>query len=317
MAVQRQVAEHSFTDLRPRQRAAAQLFSCPKCAAQTESDALSERCPFCTTPLVGDAQSIGQIAPEAVVPFDVDQAAVRDRLRQWISTRWFAPSSLRQVGVAESVRSVYLPHWTLDSQTASDYTGQRGDDYWATESYTTTVNGQSQTQTRQVRRTRWRPASGSVSRRFDDVLVPATRRVDSDHLHDLMPWPLPQAKPYQPEYLSGHQTLRYEVEPEAALEQAKQQMAAVIHEDCEQDIGGDHQRVSNVDTQYTDVTYKLMLLPVWIVCYLHAGKSWQVYVNGSSGSVTGQRPYSTAKIAAAITVGLALIGLLVFLFTRN
>jgi hypothetical protein len=156
-----------------------------------------------------------------------------------------------------------------------------------------------------------------VSRHFDDVLVPAASRIEPDHLADLTPWPLPDAKPYQPEYLAGHQSLCYEVEPEAALEHAKHQMAPLIEEDCKQDIGGDHQRVSNVDTQYSDVTYKLMLLPVWIVCYLHAGKTWQVYVNGSSGSVTGQRPYSIPKIAAAVTVVLALIGLVVFLSTRN
>jgi DNA-directed RNA polymerase subunit RPC12/RpoP len=70
--LQRVVTEHSFEALRQRENVPVHIFACPKCAAQTQSNALSESCAFCGTPLVVDAQAIGQIAPEAVVPFAVD-----------------------------------------------------------------------------------------------------------------------------------------------------------------------------------------------------------------------------------------------------
>ncbi|MEN3306249.1 MAG: hypothetical protein V7603_2451 [Micromonosporaceae bacterium] len=314
----RQVREHALAELAqlPRKPVAslpAQVFVCPKCGAQTQSEALSQRCQFCGAPLVADASLGGQIAPEAVLPFEVDRDGVRAALRGWVSSRWFAPASLKKVTGAESLKGTYLPHWTFDAGTESDYRGERGEHYYVTETYTETVNGQSQTRTRQVQKTRWYTANGTVRRDFDDMLVAATGHLTEKQLDRLTPWPLERAVPYQPDYLAGYDTLRYDVEPESGLQTARERMAPAIKEDCRNDIGGDEQRVHSVDTRYFDVTYKLVLLPVWIAAYLHAGKPWQVMVNGRTSEVIGQRPYSAAKITAAVLAALLVITAIILL----
>jgi DNA-directed RNA polymerase subunit RPC12/RpoP len=314
----RQVREHDFAALatlprKPVATIAAHTFVCQKCGAQTQSDALADRCQFCGAPLVADVALSEQIAPEAVLPFAIDRAGMREHLRRWVSSRWFAPGSLKKVTEAESTRGTYLPHWTFDAKTVSDYAGQRGEHYWETETY----EEDGQTKTRQVQRTRWYPASGTVARDFDDVLITASGKVDTDHLEKLEPWPLEQAVPYQPEYLAGYQALRYETEPEAGLEAAKERMAKVIKTDCEDDIGGDEQRVNRVDTSYSDIMYKLLLLPVWIACYLHAGRTFTVLVNARTGEVIGQRPYSPLKIAFAVLTALALLAVLIVLIVMG
>lgn len=319
----REVQEHAYTERfasgKPVASIAAHVLVCQKCGAQTESDALSLRCQFCATPMVVDATLGQQIAPEAVMPFTVDRAGVRTALRKWVSSRWFAPSQLKKVTEAETISGTYVPHWTFDTRTVSEYTGQRGEHYYVTETYTETVNGQSQTRTRQVRKTRWYPAAGEVRRTFDDVLVPATERLTAAQLDKLGPWTLSQAVAYQPEYLAGYQALRYEVEPEQGLDRAKAKMAPAIHEDCRRDIGGNEQRVHRVDTSYLDITFKLMLLPIWIATYLYGGRSWQVMVNARSGEVIGQRPYSAMKIAAVVILVLAVVAGLItwYLQARN
>ena len=120
---------------------------------------------------VVDPSGTGQIVPEGVLPFALNRNGVRDALRKWASSRWFAPSKLKTVTEAESSRGTYLPHWTYDAKTTSQYTGERGEYYYVTRNYT---DGQGKTQTRRERRTRWHPARGKVARAFDDVLVPAT-----------------------------------------------------------------------------------------------------------------------------------------------
>jgi DNA-directed RNA polymerase subunit RPC12/RpoP len=319
VATGREVREHAYAELaglsrKPVGSVGAHVFRCQKCGAQTESNALSDRCQFCGAALVADPSLGDLIAPEAVLPFQLDRNGVRTALRRWASSRWFAPSTLKKVTEAESVKGTYLPHWTYDSRTASQYTGQRGEHYWVTETYTETVDGQQQTRTRQVQRTRWYPASGQVRRDFDDVLVAATQHVSGKQLDGLAPWPLEQAVPYQPDYLAGYQTLRYDVEPETGLDTAKGRMAPVIAEDCRRDIGGDEQQVHSVDTSYLDITFKLMLLPVWIACYLHAGRTYQVLVNGRTGEVLGQRPYSVGKIIAAVLAAIAAVAVIIVLF---
>lgn len=314
-APDREVREHDFAALAEQHRKSAADFAhhrfvCSRCGAHTHSDTLSHSCQFCSAPLVADTGGDEQVAPEAVVLFQVDRSAAREALRTWTRSRWFAPGSLKKVADAESMKSTYLPHWTFDARTVSDYTGQRGEYYYVKE---TDDEGNS----REVRKVRWYPASGTVRRDFDDVLVVGTEKVPTGRLKALEPWPLREARPYRPDYLAGHHTLRYDVDPRAGLEDAKQQMASVIRRDCEKDIGGDTQRVSSVETRYRDVTGKLVLLPVWIASYLHGGKSWQVLINGCTGEVHGERPYSAVKIVAAVLAALAVLSLLLLFFSLS
>jgi len=317
----RPVREHPVAELalprKPVGSVGTYVYVCGTCGAKTETDALSERCQFCAAPLVADVSAGDLITPEAVLPFAVDRAGVRTALRSWISSRWFAPGSLKKVSDAESLRGTYIPHWTFDSRTVSDYTGERGEYYWVTETYTETVNGQAQTRTRQVRKTRWHRASGTVSRDFDDVLVVATGQINNKHLDQLTPWPLESAVGYTPEYLAGYQTLRYTVEPEQGLETAKSRMEPIIERDCRDDIGGDEQRVDSVDTRHFDIMFKLMLLPVWIVCYLYAGRTFQVVVNARTAEVIGERPYSRLKIALAVIAAIVLVVVIAVLFASG
>ncbi|RKS08995.1 hypothetical protein DFP74_4723 [Nocardiopsis sp. Huas11] len=304
------IREHDVKALftrRPASELAARHSVCQGCGAHVQGDQLASTCQFCTAPLVTDTSDDSQVAAEAVLPFQVDRVAARDSLGTWARSRWFAPNSLKKVNEAERLRSTYLPHWTFDSRTRSDYKGQRGEYYYVTETYTAQENGKSVQKTRQVRKTRWRRVEGTVSRDFDDVLVAGTTQVDPEKVAALQPWPLKKAQPHRPEYLAGHEALRYDVEPETGLEAAKKIMAEAIEKDCRRDIGGDEQKVSSVSTEHRDVKGKLVLLPVWAGAYLHSGKSWQIVVNGCTGEVQGERPYSAVKITAAVLAALIVV----------
>lgn len=311
------VREHAVETLfnrRPAAQVASHHFVCQGCGAHVQGDHLAQSCQFCASPLIADPSQDVQVPPEAVLPFGVDRAKARGALSEWTKSRWFAPNSLKKVNEAERLKSTYLPHWTFDAATASRYRGHKGVHYYVTETYTAQENGKSVTKTRRVRKTRWYPASGRVSRKFDDVLVNGTTKVAPEKVRALQPWPLKHARPYAHEYLAGHEALRYDVEPEQGLEEAKQIMAKVIEKDCRRDIGGDEQRVSSVSTTYSDVTGKLMLLPVWAGAYQHGGKSWQIVVNGCTGEVQGERPYSAVKIALAALAALIVLVIGVVLY---
>jgi DNA-directed RNA polymerase subunit RPC12/RpoP len=298
---------------KPLAPAGAYRLVCHRCGAQTDSDNLSDSCPFCGAPIVAETAGGDQIAPEAVVPFGIDPSQAQDAVRGWVRSRWFAPNALKKVGATEKMHGTYLPHWTYDASTATDYSGMRGEHYWETQTYT--ENGE--TKTRQVMRTAWYPASGHVERHFDDVLVPGSTRLTTERIEQLAPWPLEQAVPYQPDYLAGYQTLRYDVEPDQGLQGAKQRMENVIEGDCRDDIGGDEQRVQSMDVRYAEVMFKLVLLPIWIAAYLYAGKTYQVFVNAHTGQVVGERPYSKVKIALAVVAGLIVAGIALFVYART
>lgn len=75
------------------------------------------------------------------------------------------------------------------------------------------------------------------------------------------------------------------------------------------DIGGDRQRIDAIQTQVTDVTFKHILLPLWLAAFTYGGKSYRVVVNAQTGRVTGERPYSKWKIAFAVLVALIVAGI--------
>jgi hypothetical protein len=73
-------------------------------------------------------------------------------------------------------------------------------------------------------------------------------------------------------------------------------MARVIENDICYQIGGDEQRILSVQTQHSAITFKHILLPVYVGAYHLQQKLYQVVVNARTGEVQGERPYSWIKI---------------------
>ena len=268
-------------------------------------------CPFCGAKIVAQPHAADPlVAPEGVLPFKIPQKDATEAIRKWLGTRWFAPNALKRQAQQGAINGVYLPFWTYDADTRSRYSGQRGEYYYVTENYTTTENGKTVQRSRQVRKTRWYSASGHVSRAFDDVLVAGTRSLPRNRLDSLEPWDLPEIKTYEPSFLSGFKAQRYQVDLKEGFTLARGVMAQVIEGDVRRDIGGDEQRIHNVSTDYADVTFKHLLLPIWISAYQYGGKTFQTMVNARTGEVQGDRPYSIWKIAFLVLVILIVLGII-------
>lgn len=290
--------------------------SCPSCGALVEVEGATHatECPFCATPVVLDTGTHRLIKPQAVVPFALTEAQARAAMITWLGGLWFAPNTLLEYArKGRAMNGIYVPYWTFDADTASDYTGQRGEHYWETEHYTVTVDGKPEHRTRQVRHTRWHSASGHVTRDFDDVLVIASHALPNALADALEPWDRGALTPYTPEFLAGFQAEGYTVALADGHGTARSRMAQVIDSDVRRDIGGDEQRVSSVDTSWSEETFKHILLPVWMAAYKYNGKSYRFLVNGQTGEVQGERPWSIWKIGIAVVVAAAAIAAAVYL----
>jgi hypothetical protein len=165
--------------------------------------------------------------------------------------------------------------------------------------------------TRTVTKTRWTPVSGEVRHFFDDVAVCASTSLPGYYTGTLTPKELKGVEPFKPEYLSGFISERYTVGPKEGFDQAKQIMDAEIRNLCTRNIGGDHQRLHSVNTKHVGVTFKHLLLPVWLASYRYQDKSYRVLVNGQTGKVTGDRPYSWIKISITVLAILAVIAAII------
>ncbi len=276
---------------------------------------VARECDFCGAKIVAQPKSADPtVAPEGVLPFGITQQQATQAVKGWLSSRWFAPDALKRFASPEAIDGIYLPYWTYDAHTTSYYKGERGEYYYVTENYTERdAQGNSVQRTRQVRQTNWHSASGTVSRWFDDLIIPATRSLPPDRLYALEPWDLVELKTYEPAYLSGYKAQRYQVELGEGFEQAKAISARIIEGDVRSNIGGDEQRISNITTHYSGITFKHLLLPVYVGAYRLNQKVYQIVINGRTGEVQGDRPYSALKITLLILTILFVIGFFLLL----
>ncbi|MCA0274150.1 MAG: primosomal protein N' (replication factor Y) - superfamily II helicase [Proteobacteria bacterium] len=286
----------------------SRISRCPNCGAEVEFDPAvhSTECPFCATPVVADTGESRHIKPKGVAPFDITDAQARAAMNQWLGSRWFAPSGLQDYArKGRALQGIYVPYWTFDADTRSSYSGQRGTIYYETQAVQVRdPKGRVRTEMRQVPRIRWTPVSGRVARFFDDVLVLAARSLPKSHTDALLPWDLTRLEPYQPEFLAGFRAEGYTVSLQDGLTEARAYMDAMIERDVRFDIGGDRQEVHSINTEVSDVTFKHILLPVWTAAYRFRGQSFRFVVNGQTGKVQGERPWSPWKIAFAVLLGL-------------
>ncbi len=282
---------------------------CQFCGAETTfgRHVTAGACAFCGSPLVIQGASRRLIRPAALLPFRIDEPQARQAFRDWTRRLWLAPGGLKRYARDDHpVRGVYIPYWTFDCRTISAYRGERGDDYWVTESFWTRQGGRSVRRTRRVRRTRWSPAAGVVRLDFDDVLAQASQTLPRRCAERLDPWDLAALKPYSDAYLSGFESESYQIDLAEGFAEACRKMDGAIEAAVRRDIGGDHQRIHNVRTQREDVTFKHILLPIWISAYRFRDRSYRFLVNGRTGEVQGERPWSRVKIAALALAALAL-----------
>jgi len=290
--------------------------SCPSCGALVEFDGATHatECPFCATPVVADTGSHRMIKPQALIPFALSEPEARGAMTGWLGRLWFAPSGLVDYArKGRAMTGMYVPYWTFDADTRSRYRGQRGDYYYETRIVTVNVNGRMERRQQQVRHTRWSPASGQVARRFDDVLVVASSSLPQPLGDELTPWDLAELAAYKPDFLAGFRAEGYTVPLGDGHDVARARMAGVIQMDVRLDIGGDEQRVDAVETAHSNETFKHILLPIWIAAYKYNGKSYRFLVNGQTGEVQGERPWSVWKILLACLVVAAIIGTVVWL----
>ncbi|RMI32407.1 hypothetical protein EBN03_14810 [Nocardia stercoris] len=290
---------------------------CQNCGGTTAfaGTLTATRCPYCATPIQRDDvyNAPARLPVDGVLPFRIDEKTGRSLVEKWVSGRWFAPSDFKKYKRLGSFASVYHAYFTYDAETSTWYTGEQGIEY------TVQVGRDDDGDPIYETRVNWYPVSGQVDNEFADLPVLANTEIDRSRVKALEPWPIAEAISYSPEYLAGHLARTYDQDAEQAFPEARQQMESAIESTVRADIGGDQQRIHDLRSTWNQLAYKHVLLPIWLLTVVYGDKPFQVYINGLTGEVSGERPWSKVKlffaILAAVLVIVAIIA--IFVATRH
>ena len=302
------IKEYDFNDVANREANSTwndevSVIKCESCGAESvvEKDQTALYCSYCGSSHVLDSKQSAGIRPEGILPFKVDKNKTRELFDKWIRSRWLAPGKLKKLYQSDKLKSVYVPYWTYDSDTDNSYTAEGGEVY-----YVTVERDGKKVKERKVR---WYRVSGRFKRFFDDVQVNASKNFNETLMRKIEPFNTKELEPYKPQYISGYTAERYSIGVVECFEAAKGKMKDALTDDVRSMVLKRYDEVRNIriDTRYSNVTYKHVLLPVWTAQYDYNGKKYRYMINGQNGRVSGQSPLSPVKIALLILLGIAAV----------
>ncbi|SCW41403.1 hypothetical protein SAMN02910456_01014 [Ruminococcaceae bacterium YRB3002] len=271
------------------------VIQCGNCGAETVNDALqmSGRCPFCGSTIVTALEEDDDmIAPTAVIPFKVSQSHAEMYFKQWIGKRFFAPSDIKDGSRLNGFTGIYLPYWTFDADTTTDYKGKYGYTYGSGDD----------------EYTKWYTKSGHFDKFIDDYTVPASRRLTDDKfISKAAHFSLSAAKNYTPQALAGFVAERYTIGLEEAWKTARNGIFKLLEYETKNLESADTYKNVKMSTTYRNITFKYVLVPLWISSFTYDGKLYNIVINGQTGEVFGEWPKSRKKI-------LILVGILCLIF---
>lgn len=283
-------------------------YKCENCGAVVvmPSTQVATLCPYCSTSHVVKSVDTCGLKPNAIYPFTIGANDAENYAKQWAKRRFFAPNKFKKELNAEKFHGVYEPAFTYDSRTYSTYDGVLG-----IRKTRTVGSGKNR---RTYTYVDYYSISGTYSYNFDDVTITASDSNSQTLLNKLLPYDIQNIHAYDKTFLSGFMAHKTEKTVNEGWNEAKQTIDDKLRSLILSNYHYNVVKYLNVNTIHENVTYKYVLLPIYVVSFPYKKKSYPIYVNGNTGKVSGKTPVSPWKVGIVSVLGAALLALIIWLF---
>lgn len=271
------------------QKGNGEMSICPDCGGEVpvKVHTSATQCPYCSNYLILDERVEGAYLPKMLIPFQLGKENCKQLLRDKFKSKVFAPTDFLSEVRLNSMEGTYVPFWFFSYDVNADYQGEGT----KVRSWTSGNMRYTETSYYDVRR--------NLDVCFQDI--PADASVDMpDDVMDLMePYDYKQMMPFDPKYLSGFVSEKYNMEGPAVQGRARQKMMDDTRELVKGQVSGYNSvRQIRNDVNIQRAEEKYGLLPVWKYIYQYKGEQYPFYVNGQTGKIVGTVPLSAKKVWA-------------------
>jgi ribosomal protein S27AE len=277
---------------------AQQSLHCERCGALNllPSGQKSMQCAYCgSNQMVLSSQAEELLEPQGLLPMKIDSKTASTRVKEWLGRGWFIPDDLRSVLRHLRLRPAYYSCWTFDGTFEISWTCEVKEDSAGFE--------------------QWEPLSGVEHRFFDDVLVPGVRALPAKAFSGVEPFNLKEIVPFKPDYLAGWSALIYDRSLADASLLAREKVSKSLRAELQNriQIGREKRNLRVSSGKWSGMTFKHVLLPLWVGTYSYRGKEYPLLVNGHNAKVNGSKPVDRIKMILALLSGIMAFALLIFL----
>ncbi len=271
---------------------------CDQCGAMTllaEGERV-KRCPYCGSQhLISSTETEELLDPQSIALMQIDQQEAVRRVKQWLFSGSFIPDDLRRNVRSSTIRAAYYPFWIFDGTLEMQWTCE--------------VNSGTS------RAAQWDTQSGVEYENFKDVLIPGLKAIDRKKLAAVEPYDLGAVVDFKPEHLAGWHTLAYDISMADASLLAREQVAQKMQRSLGGRVlaGQARRNLRSGALNWSGITYRQVLLPLWISAYGYRGKVYRVFVNGQTGKVSGDRPQDKFKVFGIAAAGIIAAVIIIFI----
>ncbi len=265
-------------------------LACSQCGAisllppgQTTSE-----CPYCgSRQLIASNEAAELVDPVGIGVARLNEQQALRRLRLWLGNGWFIPDDLKSLARTSRLRPAYYPFWTFDGTLYMKWICQIDDG--------------------SLDNPNWVARQGVEVEIFDDVLVPGLRSMVAREISRIEPFRLKELVEFKPEILAGWKALTYDLPLADASSKAREKVARKLRRELFNRVllGYKKRDLRSGGVSWSGMTFKLVLLPLWVGTYRYRGKRYRLLINAQTGKVGGEKPTDTIKVTGLILSALA------------
>ncbi|MBK7232844.1 MAG: hypothetical protein IPH93_11430 [Saprospiraceae bacterium] len=288
------------------EKEAKKVYHCNSCGANVmvDSDQIKTKCTFCTADgILEEAFEHRMVKPAGIIPFYLGKKEAELKFTQWIGQGWFHPSKLKKAASLDAMQGVYIPFWTFDFHAYAEWCGDAG--YHYTDYQRVYLNGKWINQP--VTKIRWEYKSGTLQHFFDDILIIASDKIDPKFRTGITGFRLNELVNFDMRYMMGWQSELYNQNLQSSYILAEQIVRDQVRNMCSGQLGGNVQKNLHVSTTLSQQTFKHVYLPIWMSAYQYNGKIYKILINGQTGKIYGDKPWSWIKISILIFIFLFVV----------
>lgn len=291
-------------------RTADGAYICPSCGAEIEADAdtVSTKCPYCDNVVVIKATASGELEPDFMIPFQVDASDARQKMEQFCKGKHLLPKNFKDKSYLKNLKGYYVPYWLFDCDAQADMSF-----------HATRTRCWSDSKYRYVDTSHYLVHRGGEMA-FYHVPVDGSADMEDATTESIEPFDYPEVKDFNPAYLAGYETDKYDVDAKTAEQRAKERLYNTAESALRGTVAGYETVVPKrrqMDAQSGKISYAL--LPVWLFETVYDKKKYQFAINGQTGKMVGELPIDKGAywkylcgFTALGTAVLSLIGILLF-----
>ena len=299
-----QAQDESFS---PQEAARTRLFSCSSCGAElfTDETTVATNCAFCGSPSVIPAQFTLETRPQEIIPFLIKKDQAEQMFHNYFKSKKLIPNLfLTSRNVIDEIRQLYVPYWLFDCDADARMS------YRATTVSTHRSGNYRITTTQHFLLHR----AGTLS--FRRLPVDASSRLENRITESIEPFNTDGAVAFTPETLSGAQANRADVDTETCQKRANERIRASTLDAFRRTVSGYASVVpQTASINLEKATSMPVLYPIWHITTKKGGKTYTFAINGQTGELTCNIPWSKAKFfgrflgmaGAAAALGLAAV----------